>query len=61
MFQTFEDFLLGLRATDNLSPAGRSNIQAVHVNEGVGPNGEVEYRYRRYYGAALGTYRAVTR
>ena len=25
----------------------------VQANEGVGPNGEVEYRYRRYYGAAF--------
>jgi len=52
-FQTFEDFLVGLSAADNLSPAGRSNIQTVQANEGVGPNGEVEYRYRRYYGAAF--------
>ena len=51
-FQTFSDFLLGLSAAENLSPAGRSNIQVVGANEGVGPNGEVEYRYRRYYGAA---------
>ena len=52
-FQTFEDFLVGLSAADNLSPTGRSNIQTVQANEGVGPNGEVEYRYRRYYGAAF--------
>jgi hypothetical protein len=52
-FQTFSDFLLGLSAADNLSPAGRSNIQLVQANEGVGPHGEVEYRYRRYYGAAF--------
>lgn len=52
-FQTFSDFLLGLSAAENLSPAGRSNIQVVGANEGVGPNGEVEYRYRRYYGAAF--------
>jgi hypothetical protein len=51
-FQTFADFLLGLSAAENASPAGRSNIQTVQANEGVGPNGEVEYRYRRYYGAA---------
>ncbi len=25
----------------------------MQANEGVGPNGEVEYRYRRYYGAAF--------
>jgi hypothetical protein len=52
-FQTFADFLLGLSATDNLSPAGRSNIQTVGASEGVGPNGEVEYRYRRYYGSGF--------
>ncbi|MCW5965215.1 MAG: TonB-dependent receptor, partial [Bryobacterales bacterium] len=51
-FQTFADFLLGLDAAGNASPAGRSNIHTVQANEGVGPNGEVEYRYRRYYGAA---------
>jgi hypothetical protein len=28
-------------------------VQSVQANEGVGPNGEVEYRYRRYYGAAF--------
>jgi hypothetical protein len=52
-FQTFEDFLVGLSAGDNLSPTGRSNVQSVQANEGVGPNGEVEYRYRRRYGAAF--------
>ena len=52
-FQTFEDFLIGLPAAENLSPTGRSNIQTVQANEGVGPNGEVEYRYRRNYGAAF--------
>ncbi|MCL4401214.1 MAG: TonB-dependent receptor [Acidobacteria bacterium] len=52
-FQTFADFLLGLSAADNLSPSGRSNIQTVQANEGVGPHGEVEYRYRRYYGAGF--------
>lgn len=51
-FQTFEDFLLGMDAADNLSPFGRSNIQSVQASEGVGPHGEVEYLYRRYYGAA---------
>jgi hypothetical protein len=51
-FQTFEDFLLGMSAADNLSPAGRSNIETVGASEGAGPNGEVEYRYRRHYGAA---------
>ncbi|HYW46269.1 MAG TPA: TonB-dependent receptor [Bryobacteraceae bacterium] len=52
-FQTFSDFLLGLSADDNLSPSGRSNIQAIQANEGVGPNGEVQYQYRSYYGAAF--------
>ena len=52
-FQTFEDFLVGLNAAENLSPSGRSNIQTVQASEGVGPNGEVEYRYRRYYGAGF--------
>ena len=52
-FQTFADFLLGLSAAGNLSPFGRSNIQTVQANEGVGPNGEVVYRYRRYYGAVF--------
>lgn len=50
-FQTFADFLLGLNATDNLSPLGRSNIQTVQANEGIGPFGESIYRYRRYYGS----------
>jgi hypothetical protein len=48
-FQNFTDFLLGLSAAENLSPAGRSNIQTVQASEGVGANGEVEYRYRRQY------------
>ena len=51
-FQTFADFLLGLDAAGNLSPSGRGNIQTVQASEGVGSNGEVEYRYRRYYGSA---------
>lgn len=51
-FQNFTDFLLGLSAADNLSPAGRSNIQTVQASEGVGANGEVEYRYRRHYASA---------
>jgi hypothetical protein len=52
-FQTFSDFLLGLSAADNLSPSGRSNIQSIQANEGVGPQGEVQYDYRSYYGAAF--------
>jgi hypothetical protein len=52
-FQSFADFLLGLAAAENASPTGRSNVQSVQANEGVGPRGEVEYRYRRYYGAGF--------
>ena len=52
-FQTFADMLVGLSAAENQSPGGRSNIQTVGANEGVGPNGEVQYEYRRYYGAAF--------
>ena len=52
-FQTFEDFLLGMSAIDNASPTGRSNIQSVRRTRASGPRGEVEYRYRRYYGAAF--------
>lgn len=51
-FQTFSDFLLGLSADGNLSPAGRSNIQSVQASEGVGDLGQVQYHYRGYYGAA---------
>lgn len=51
-FQTFADFLLGLNAAGNLSPAGRSNIQTVQANEGIGPFGDVLYRYRRHYASA---------
>ena len=50
-FQTFSDFLLGLDAANNLSPAGRSNIQSIQANEGAGPQGELQYHYRSYYGA----------
>jgi hypothetical protein len=53
VFQSFADFLLGRSAAENLSPAGRSNVQSVQASEGVGPNGEVEYRYRRVYAAAF--------
>ena len=51
LFQTFSDFLVGLSAADNLSPAGRSNIQTVQASEGVGVNGDVVYNYRRQYGS----------
>ena len=50
-FQTFNDFLIGLSAADNLSPLGRSNIQTIQASEGVGPAGEVQYHYRSYYAA----------
>jgi hypothetical protein len=52
-FETFEDFLLGLSAEDNQSPVGRSNIETVRADEGVGPQGQVQYYYRHYYGAAF--------
>lgn len=48
-FQSFSDFLLGLSAAQNLSPAGRSNIQSVQANLGSGPNGEAQYQYQRPY------------
>ena len=50
-FQTFEDFLIGLSATDNLSPFGRSNIESIQASEGAGPLGELQYHYRSYYAA----------
>ena len=52
-FQTFEDFLVGLSAADNLSPFGRSNIETLSLNQGVGPNGEVQYIYRNFYSSAF--------
>lgn len=52
-FQTFEDFLLGLSASQNASPFGRSNVQSIQANEGDGPNGELEYTYRSYYGSTF--------
>ena len=52
-FQTFPDFLIGLSAADNLSPGGRSNIQTVGANEGIGPAGEVQYKYRRNYASGF--------
>jgi hypothetical protein len=52
-FETFEDLLVGLSATDNESPVGRSNIETVRANEGVGPNGEVKYQYRHDYAAGF--------
>lgn len=47
-FQTFEDFLVGLSAADNQSPFGRSNIESIQANEGVGPNGEAKYQFRTW-------------
>jgi len=52
-FQTFEDFLIGLSAVDNLSQFGRSNIQTIQASEGVGPLGELQYHYRSYYGSGF--------
>jgi hypothetical protein len=52
-FQTFSDFLVGLSAADNASPAGRSNIQSIFANESVGPLGQLQYHYRSYYGAGF--------
>jgi hypothetical protein len=40
-----------LSAADNGSPAGRSNIQSIFANEGVGARGQVEYDYRSYAAA----------
>jgi len=53
LFETFEDFMVGLSAAENQSPGGRSNIETVRANEGAGPNGQVQYQYRHYYGAAF--------
>lgn len=50
-FQTFSDFLVGLNAAGNASASGRSNIQTIQAIEGAGEQGEVAYRYRRYYGS----------
>jgi hypothetical protein len=52
-FQTFSDFLIGLGAAGNLSPLGRSNVDSVSINRGVGPNGEVQYIYRTFYGSGF--------
>lgn len=53
VFQNFTDFLLGLSAAQNGSPLGRSNIQTIQANEGVGPHGELHYEYRTFYGSAF--------
>jgi hypothetical protein len=47
-FQTFSDFLLGLSAAENQSPAGRSNIQSIQANLGVGPQGQLRYDFVGY-------------
>lgn len=52
-FETFSDFLLGLSAAGNLSPAGRSNIESIQTNQGMGPNGEVQYIYHGWYGSGF--------
>jgi len=50
-FQTFNDFLIGLPASDNLSPSGRSNVQSIQANEGPAALGQLQYKYRSYYQA----------
>jgi hypothetical protein len=62
-FQTFSDFLLGLSAADNRSPAGRSNIESIQTNQGIGPHGEVQYTYRGWYGSGFvqDDYKAASR
>ena len=53
VFQTFEDFLVGLNAAANLSPSGRSNVESIQANEGVGPNGEAQYQFRTWNASAF--------
>lgn len=53
VFQNFTDFLLGLSAAQNGSPLGRSNVQSIQGSTGVGPLGELQYRYRNSYGSAF--------
>src|SRR5207253_9301154 len=43
-FQNFTDFLLGMSAAQNGSPQGRSNVQSIEANEGVGPTRSEERR-----------------
>jgi hypothetical protein len=40
-FQNFTDFLLGMRAAQNGSPQGLSNVQSIEADEGTGPTGNV--------------------
>ena len=51
--QNFTDFLLGLSATQNGSPLGRSNIETIQGNAGDGPIGVLSFSYRTYYAAAF--------
>jgi hypothetical protein len=53
IIQSFADFLLGLSATQNGSPLGRSNIQTIQGSAGYGPNGVLRYQYRTNYGSAF--------
>ena len=52
-FENFSDFLLGLTAAGNLSPFGRSNIESIQTDQGIGPNGQVQYTYHGWYGAGF--------
>ena len=52
-FQNFTDFLLGMSAAENGSPQGLSNIQSIDAREGLGPNGEILYPNRTFYGSAF--------
>jgi hypothetical protein len=51
--QNFEDLLLGQSAAQNGSPLGRSNIQSIQASVGVGPLGELQFRYRNFYNSAF--------
>ena len=52
-FQNFTDFLIGQDAAHNLSPTGLSNVDFVVANQGTGPQGEVQYLNRTYYGSVF--------
>jgi hypothetical protein len=51
--QNFSDFLLGLSATQNGSPLGRSNIEVIQGNAGSGPLGALLFSYRNNYFATF--------
>jgi hypothetical protein len=51
--QNFTDFLLGLSASQNSSPLGRSNIETIQASAGYGPIGVLRYQYRNNYGSAF--------